>query len=363
MRRLQWLTERAGTAIGLATALALSGSAALDGQQTERYELSGSEIAIYNLAGQVTVQQGRGSAVVVELARGGRDAGELRVETGPIRGMETLRVIYPDDQIVYPDMGRRSRTELRVREDGTFSDSDRGDSGWGRGDRVSIRGDGSGVEAYADLTISVPAGQDIAVYLAVGEAFVSNVDGTIRMDTHSAPVRATGTRGSLVVDVGSGSVDVSDATGEVNIDTGSGSVDVTSVSGDVLLVDTGSGSVTADGIDVGDLEIDTGSGRIEARRVSAATVRLDTGSGSVNLELLSEADDIEIDTGSGSVTLTVPASFGASVEIDTGSGGIEVDMPVTMRRWDRDHVTGTIGDGQGRLVIDTGSGSIRIRQG
>jgi lia operon protein LiaG len=61
--------------------------------------------------------------------------------------------------------------------------------------------------------------------------------------------------------------------------------------------------------------------------------------------------------------VTVPDSFGASVDIDTGSGGIELDMPITMRRWQRDHVQGTIGDGGGRLLIDTGSGSVRILSG
>ena len=360
MNRLRKLAGVAGAAGGLVLVM-LQINAPAAAQGAERYELSGSEVAIYNLVGQVTVERGSGSAVVVELMRGGQDAGALEVETGPLGGAETLRVIYPDDRIIYPDLNRGSRTELRVREDGTFGDSDR--RGWGRGDRISIRGSGSGLEAYADLRISVPAGQRIAVYLAAGEAEVSNVDGTIRIDTHSAPVRTTGTSGSLVVDVGSGSVDVSDARGDVDLDTGSGSVDVRSVSGDLLRVDTGSGSVMASSVDVTDLEIDTGSGRIEADGVTAAAVRLDTGSGSITLELLQDSDIIEIDTGSGSVTLTVPADFGSRVEIDTGSGGIEVDLPVTMRRWDRDHVTGTIGDGQGRLVIDTGSGSVRIRQG
>lgn len=349
----------AGMASGLALFLATFGAQAM-AAQAERYELSGNDVAIYNLVGQVTVERGGGSAVVVELVRGGSDAGTLAVETGPIGSTETLRVIYPDDRIIYPDLNRGSRTELRVRDDGTFGDG--GDS-WGRGDRISIRGSGSGLEAYADLRISVPAGQRISIYLAAGEAEVTGVDGAIRMDTHSAPVRTNGTSGSLVIDVGSGSVDVSDAQGDVNIDTGSGGVDVRSVGGGSLYVDTGSGSVMASGLDVTDLEIDTGSGRIEAARVNATSVRLDTGSGSVDLELLRDVDNIEIDTGSGSVTLTVPADFGSRVEIDTGSGGIEVDLPVTMRRWDRDHVTGTIGDGQGRLVIDTGSGSVRIRQG
>lgn len=329
----------------------------------QRYELSGREVAVYNLAGQIEVRSGSGSAVVVELTRGGSDANQLAIETGEIDGRQTLRVIYPDDRIVYPEMGRGSNTEIRVRDDGTFGDSD-WDSGWrNRGDRVRISGGGSGLEAYADLTISVPRGQRLSVYLGAGDAFVTNVDGTIRMDTHSAPVTASGVRGSLVVDVGSGHVDVRDAEGDISLDTGSGAVEASHISGGSLIIDTGSGSVTASDVTSSDLSIDTGSGRIRADRVRAADIRLDTGSGSVELSVTNEPEHIKIDTGSGGVTLTVPESYGAQVEIDTGSGGIELDMPITMRRWRRDHVNGTIGDGSGTLLIDTGSGSVRILKG
>lgn len=349
-----------GAATALLTAAALSTFAA-NSAVAQSYELSGRHVAIYNLVGQVNVQPAGGSAVTVDVNVGGPDGGELTIETGELGNAETLRVIYPDDRITYSEWGRRSRTEVRVREDGTFSDSDWRDRS--RGDRITISGRDGGLEAHADLTIAVPAGQRVSVYLAVGEAIVENVDGDLRIDTHSAPVYASGTRGNLLVDVGSGEVEVRDAEGEVDIDTGSGSVDATGITGSLLHIDTGSGGVTVSGVAVDDLHIDTGSGSITADQVSAPDVLLDTGSGSVDLELTGNAENIEIDTGSGGVRLTVPESFGARVEIDTGSGGIELDMPITMRRWQRDHVQGVIGDGDGRLTIDTGSGSVRILSG
>ena len=361
MRKQECLARGAGLAIGIAIGLIAPVATQLEAQRTQSYEVSGQEVSVYNLAGEITVRAGGGSAVVVELTGGGADADQLSVETGSIDGIETLRVIYPGDRIVYPGISRGSRTETRVRDDGTFGDSHQG---WGsRGNRVRISGNGNGLEAYADMTISVPAGQRINIYLAVGELSAANVNGEIRLDTQSAPVVAREIRGSLVVDVGSGSVDVQDVDGDLSIDTGSGSVEVTGASGGSTLIDTGSGSVTASDVTTTELNIDTGSGRIRASNVAATDIRLDTGSGSVELEVLNDADHIEIDTGSGGVTLTVPSSYGATVEIDTGSGGIEMEMPITMRRWQRDHVNGTIGDGTGTLLIDTGSGSVRVLQG
>jgi lia operon protein LiaG len=69
-----------------------------------------------------------------------------------------------------------------------------------------------------------------------------------------------------------------------------------------------------------------------------------------------------VETGSGGVTITVPPSFGAALDIDTGSGGITVDLPVANRRASRGSFTGTVGDGNGRVQIETGSGGVRIRR-
>ncbi len=342
----------------IAVPLALWAAFALAGQalQAQSYELSGDRVAIYNLAGEVTLEAGSGSQVVVEVTLRGADAGQLRIETGAVRGRETLRVIYPGDRVVYPGRGD-SRTQLQVRDDGTFSDG-----GHDYGDRVRISSSGDGLEAYADIKIRVPSGQTLDVYLAVGEISASNVSGDLRLDTHSAPVTTTGTRGSLLVDVGSGRVSVTDAEGDVDIDTGSGSVEATGIRGDMLRIDTGSGRVTTSDISVTQLSIDTGSGGVEVGNAIARDVMVDTGSGSVRVELMADARDVEIDTGSGSVTLSVPEGFGAEIEIETGSGSIDLDFPLQVRRFERTSITGTLGDGNGRVTIDTGSGNIQIRK-
>src|SRR5712692_12086541 len=75
-------------------------------QATERKTVPGADVAIYNLAGVLRLEPGNGADVAVEITRGGGDAAKLRIETGEIRGRQTLRVIYPDDDIVYDALGR-----------------------------------------------------------------------------------------------------------------------------------------------------------------------------------------------------------------------------------------------------------------
>lgn len=324
------------------------------GQETER--LTGTDVAVYNLAGRVEVVPGTGSDVTVEINRGGRDAQRLEVDVRDVDGRRALILRYPDDQIVYPEMGRGSRTRMRVAEDGTFGE---GMSRSGRRE-VDIRGSGSGLEVWADLRVTVPQGKDLAVYLAVGESRIGAVDGDLLIDTGSGAVRAEGGRGSLNVDTGSGAVTVLEFSGDLMVDTGSGSVELGEVSGGDVDVDTGSGSVRADGVRASYLHVDTGSGEIVFRRVSAPEVNLDTGSGGVELELLDDVDELLIDTGSGGVTLRVPRTLGAEVELDTGSGGIDIDLPLEVREVKRDYVRGILGDGRGSITVDTGSGGIRI---
>lgn len=344
------------TATAALTAALLSAAPAV---AQDRFNVAGGDVAVYNIAGEVRVVPSSAGEVSVELYRGGRDGAELRVEVGPVGGRQALRVIYPARRVVYGDLGRGSRTSVRVRSDGTWGGG--GGLPWG-GDRIDVAGSGSGLEAWADMVIAVPRGQRLDVYVAVGRITAENIDGRIRLDTHAGAVEAAGMSGSLLVDTGSGSVRVAGMQGDLEVDTGSGSVEVSDVRGSRVVLDTGSGRVRGRGIAASSLSVDTGSGGIELRDAIAPDVRLDTGSGAVDAEIAGEIDRLVVDTGSGSVTLRLSEGLSARLEIDTGSGGIDVDFPVMVTRRGRTELRGQIGDGRGRITIDTGSGGVRIRR-
>jgi lia operon protein LiaG len=363
------------TACSTADAGAAAPSRSADAtMQAETRTLSGDRVAIYNLAGAVEVVGSTGTDVVVEIMRRGGDADRLDIRVDDLDGRQSLRVIYPEDRISYSESPRGGRSRIRVRSDGTFG---RGGIGlFGR--RVTISDSGRGLEAWADLRITVPEERNVAVYVGVGQAHAEGVRGSLRLDTSRGSVDVANTGGSLVVDTGSGSIDVRQVEGDVNLDagsgsirlsgvagdaeldTGSGSVDVRNVEGERLAVDTGSGSVRGGALTIRELDVDTGSGGVRLDDVAAADIRVDTGSGRVTLDLVRDVDRLEIDTGSGSVNLSVPRDFGADVTVDTGSGGISADVPLQIRSSRRGWLEGTIGDGRGRLDIETGSGGVRI---
>ncbi|MGH7529166.1 MAG: DUF4097 family beta strand repeat-containing protein [Gemmatimonadales bacterium] len=340
--------------------------------QSSRHVLQGERIAVYNLVGELRVGPADGSDVVVEVVRGGPDAARLEIATGPLRDEdETLRVIYPADVILLRDANQGGRrwgsfnTTLRVRDDGTFNGWSGDRNGGRRGRQVRItsreRDADDALDAYADLDVRVPAGKRIELNLGVGSVTVSNVDGQIDVDVASANVSADRTRGALSIETGSGNVDVREAAGAVDLETGSGNISASSVRAQRLDLETGSGNIRISTVEATQLDVETGSGDIAASDAKGDQVAFETGSGNIEVTLLAPFRSLDIETGSGNVTLRVPPTIGAEVDLETGSGDIDLGgMTIQVRRIERQHVTGTIGSGGGRLSIETGSGNVRL---
>lgn len=340
--------------------LALGAGAGLPAAQSvERHVVPGGSVAIYDLAGRVTLEPATGGDVVVEVTRGGADGAQLVVAKSAVGDWQTLRIVFPSDRVVY-DQPDGWSTRVDVGDDGRFDDQSliRGD---GPRHRVEISRRGPGLDAHADLHVRVPAGRSLALFLAVGAVTVTNVEGRLRLNVGSASVTTRNTRGSMAVESGSGQLRVRDAVGDLVLDTGSGGVTVRGVRGDRMRLDTGSGAVTALDVDVDQLNADSGSGSLELTDIRAPEIRLDSGSGSVRLGLLrGPLRSLHIDTGSGGVTVKAPRDLDASFNIETGSGAVHIGVPHQVITRDSDHVRGQFGKGRGRITIESGSGGVRI---
>ena len=385
--RLRYRPRRIAGLLTWATCL-LVATAATSQEFESSFSFDANELSIASLIGEVQVRGHAGSAFEVKAHVRGRDASAELVRFEEANGKRAeLRVHFPTDKhrrYIYPEMSRGSRTRFRP---------NKRDGNWlgrmldlGRGD-IEVRGGAfrDAIEVWVDLEVLVPRDRVAAIYLGVGAMQASGVQAALELDTHSGSVDVDQLRGSLVVDTGSGSVRVDRVTGNVDVDTGSGGIEVNDVEGaDIVRVDTGSGSVVVTRVEARDLEVDTGSGSVDVDRARVTDLHIDTGSGGV------EATDIEtdgalidtgsggvrlqltrmgrgdykVDTGSGGIRLTLPQEISAEFDIDTSSGGIDVDIDgVRLPRRPRNEAHFTVGDGDSRVRLSTGSGSVRIKQG
>ena len=324
----------------------------------ERFTLTGRDVAIYNLAGTMHITTGSGNATEVEVTRVGKDANQLRVATGTIDGSNTLRVIYPADDIIYPSKkGHDSQTNMRVNDDGTF--------GRGRaGRRVSLstcpRGGRDALEMGADLVVRVPAGVTLLARLGVGQVEVRNVNGNITVDNSAGSITALGTRGELTLNTASGDIAVSNAEGDVNVSTASGGVRMEDVNARAVKVDVASGGIEVEDVRAPRVDLETASGQIRVRALESARVKLSTASGAIEADLTGKLENADIETASGFINVRVPRGVDATLDVETASGSIDVDLPIKITTQRRNELRGTLGAGTGRISLSTASGSIKV---
>ncbi|MFI6521744.1 DUF4097 family beta strand repeat-containing protein [Spirillospora sp. NPDC050679] len=145
-------------------------------------------------------------------------------------------------------------------------------------------------------------------------------------------------------------------------------------------VKTGAGDVTLDGV-TGTTDVNTVAGAIEAQgldgRVSLTSVSGDlalaggavdrlsarSGSGRVAADVdLGKDAHIDVTTVAGEVTLRIPETAGATVALNSAAGRIETSF-AGLDRQDRPvsrGVTGVLGDGGGRVTVNTVAGGVTL---
>ena len=324
----------------------------------QRYELSGNHVALYNLAGNIRIEPGTGSTTVVEVTKGGRDASRLTIRSNAIDGVPTLRVIYPADEIVAPQLQRGSNTNLRVDEEGTF-----GRTRDGR--RVNIRSgdraDSDALHAQADLVVRVPANVRLDANLAVGDITSNAVNGELELENSSGNITVTGHRGNLNAESASGGISVTNVDGDLDLESASGGITVNGARSASIKIEVASGSIRVTEATATSIDLETASGDIRVTRSRAPTLKAESASGSVRAELDGEVRNVELETASGTAEAVLSASFAGEVEMETASGDIDVDFPINVTSRRRSYLRGTVGSGgSARVYLSSASGDIRL---
>lgn len=212
-----------------------------------RIPLDGREVTIYNLVGKLLVEGGTGDRIVVEVTRGDRDAGRLKLETGNVRGRMALRVQYPE---IDPLLGHELERSLHVYH--LRRRHLRRQRAWSRS--APHRGQQPRrLDAHADLHVIAPKGKTRYLRQGIGETTIDNVDGQLSVVVAAAHTRVSHVRGSLSLDNGSGGVEITDMSGDLTLDSDSGGATLDGIRGGRLTMDIGSGSRRGRTIEVSEL--------------------------------------------------------------------------------------------------------------
>jgi len=270
--------------------------------------------------------------------------------------------------------------------------------------------------------IVVPKQTNIECASSYGEIKLTNISGNTNGKTSSGSITAENIEGSTNLDTSYGSVNCRNITGDnINVKSSSGSITAEIIKGSAQLT-TSYGSITCTGMSDGDVILKTSSGKIKLSNASfgdcdahtsygsivsgelkGKSIKLHSGSGSINMTESSAdtaslstsygritcrqitTNDITARSGSGnldiacsdstpteivadlvtsygSIDFTAPQNFAGQVDLSTSYGSIRTGRPITINgEISKKNLKGTIGEGNGKLHIQTSSGSINLQ--
>jgi len=211
-----------------------------------------------------------------------------------------------------------------------------------------------------DYTIVVPANTQLHSVAGSGNVSVSGIQGPANFTAGSGNISASSIGGDVQALAGSGDITLSNIQGQAQATTGSGNIEVRGAKGSVRL-HTGSGTLKLSQPD-DDVVAESGSGSIGVNGAHA-DLRVRTGSGDVSVDgNPGESNYWDLHASSGNVTLQVPQSASFRLYAHTSSGDIDAGIPIVLEGTAAKHeLRARIGDGKGRVEVETSSGNIALR--
>jgi DUF4097 and DUF4098 domain-containing protein YvlB len=190
----------------------------------------------------------------------------------------------------------------------------------------------------------------------------------IKANTQTGDISIQGTKAEAEAGTMSGDVQIEDVSDRLAVSVLSGDVRLSRITGDIR-VNAISGEVALDG-GSGDAEIVSVSGDVDIRGFTSRRVRAASTSGDILYDgTIDPSGRYDLKSHSGEVDLIVPTNASAQVTVATFSGGIESDFPITLNPGEHGlgltstkRFTFNIGKGEARIVAESFSGDVTIRQ-
>jgi putative adhesin len=241
---------------------------------------------------------------------------------------------------------------------------------FGRDARLDVK-----VPRYADVETLEGYRGEIEVADVEGATLINAGNGDVKI-MRTGPLKVSRRSGDVIVREVKGDLTARSYNGDVVVDNVSGLVDVAATNGGLTVRNTG-GDVRANSL-TGDVEVRCAKGRAEVSSASGSITLIGIG-GDVDASTAS-ADVIftgpirgggsyRLKSLSGGVSMTIqPEVAGFTATLTTYSGEIDTDFPLRVESPVQGgpinrRITGTFGNGQAKLALDSFSGTVKIAKG
>ncbi|HUS74190.1 MAG TPA: DUF4097 family beta strand repeat-containing protein [Sedimentisphaerales bacterium] len=233
--------------------------------------------------------------------------------------------------------------------------------------------------------IIVPKQTNVDCASSFGKIRLANLNGNAKAKTSSGSITAENIKGPAKLDTSFGSINCKNISGgDIKLKTSSGKITLTKAAFGDCDVHTSFGSITSGELTGNSLKLKSNSGNINLTEASADTTNIHTSFGRITCRQITSSDltarsssgsidiacsdstppeiNANVVTSFGSIDFVTPPNFAGQVELATSFGSINTNLPITIiGEVGKKKLTGKIGEGKGKLHLQTNSGSIKIK--
>jgi len=220
--------------------------------------------------------------------------------------------------------------------------------------------------SYGSVNCRNITGDNITVKSSSGSITAEIIKGPAQLTTSYGSIACTDmSDGDIKLKTNSGKIKLSNVSfGDCDAHTSYGSIVSDELKGESIKLHSGSGGISVKESSANTINLSTSYGRITCRQITTNNITAKSGSGNLDIACSdSTPDEIVADlvTSYGSIDFAAPQDFTGQVDLSTSYGSIKTNRPITINgEISKKKLKGTIGEGNGKLHMQTSSGSINL---
>ena len=221
--------------------------------------------------------------------------------------------------------------------------------------------------SYGSVTCRNIIADNITVKSSSGSITAEIIKGSAQLTTSYGSITCVDlSNGDIKLKTSSGKIKLSNASfGDCDAHTSYGSIISDGLKGKSIKLQSDSGSINLTESSAETTSISTSYGGITCRQITTNDITARSGSGNLDIACSdSTPAQIAADlvTSYGNIDFVAPSSFTGQVDLSTSYGSIRTNRPITINGdINKKELKGTIGEGNGKLHLQTGSGSIILQ--
>ncbi|HUT46486.1 MAG TPA: DUF4097 family beta strand repeat-containing protein [Sedimentisphaerales bacterium] len=220
--------------------------------------------------------------------------------------------------------------------------------------------------SYGSVKCRNITGDNITVKSSSGSITAEIITGSAQLTTSYGSITCTDmSDGDIKLKTSSGKIKLSNASfGDCDAHTSYGSIVSDQLKGKSIKLHSGSGSISVTESSADTTSLSTSYGRITCRQITTNNINARSGSGNLDIACSDSTPAqivADLVTSYGSIDFAAPQNFTGQVDLSTSYGSIRTSRPITISgEISKKKLKGTIGEGNGKLHMQTSSGSINL---